>query len=75
MKKSKGSKNPSQRSRPAATTANRTVKRAAKPAKPRVIVRTTDRRSWIVLAITGFGALLLRYMRIVRGKGHRLGLI
>src|SRR5258706_16408935 len=32
--------------------------------RPVVVVRT-ERRSWMALAITGFGALLLRYFRTV----------
>jgi hypothetical protein len=36
-----------------------------------VIVTRTERRSWITLAITAFGALLLRYLKTVRERGVR----
>ena len=35
-----------------------------------VVVVRTERRSWITLAITGFGALLLRYLKMVRERGQ-----
>jgi hypothetical protein len=34
-----------------------------------VVVRT-ERRSWFTLAITGFGALLLRYFKTVRERAR-----
>jgi hypothetical protein len=34
-----------------------------------VVVRT-ERRSWLTIAITGFGALLLRYLKAVRERGR-----
>ena len=36
---------------------------------PGVLVVRTERRSWITLAITAFGALLLRYLKTVRERG------
>jgi hypothetical protein len=36
-----------------------------------VMVSRTDKRSWIILAITGFGALLLRYLRTVRERAFK----
>ena len=38
--------------------------------QPSVLVVRTERRSWITLAITGFGALLLRYLKTVRERGQ-----
>ena len=35
---------------------------------PAVLVIRTERRSWFTLAITGFGALLLRYLKTVRER-------
>ena len=35
---------------------------------PSVVVVRTERRSWITLAITGFGAILLRYLRTIRER-------
>jgi hypothetical protein len=37
-----------------------------------IIVSRTDKRSWITIAITGFGALLLRYLRTVRERALRI---
>ncbi len=45
--------------------------RAAR-ARRQVLVVRTDRRSWIMIAITAFGALLLRYLKIVRERGLQL---
>ena len=40
-----------------------------KDGKPgEVLVIRTGRRSWFTLAITGFGAVLLRYLKTVREK-------
>ena len=36
--------------------------------QPSVVVVRTERRSWMALAITGFGALLLRYFKTVRER-------
>ena len=36
--------------------------------KPETVVVRSDHRSWITIAITGFGALLLRYLRTVRER-------
>ena len=33
-----------------------------------MVVTRTERRSWMALAITGFGALLLRYFKTVRER-------
>jgi hypothetical protein len=38
------------------------------PEPPAMVVVRTERRSWFTLAITGFGALLLRYLRTVRER-------
>ncbi len=35
-----------------------------------VIVVRTEKRSWFALAITGFGALLLRYFKTVRQRAR-----
>jgi hypothetical protein len=37
-----------------------------------VTIVRTDRRSWIAIAITGFGAFILRYLRVVRERGRSL---
>jgi len=37
-------------------------------AKTATVVARVDKRSWFVLAITGFGAVLLRYLRHVRQR-------
>jgi hypothetical protein len=52
------------------------AKTCEKPNAPRppVLVIRTDRRSWLVLAISGFGAVLLRYLRVVRERGRTLRL-
>jgi hypothetical protein len=34
-----------------------------------VLVVRTEKRSWITLAITAFGAVLLRYLKTVRERG------
>ena len=34
-----------------------------------VVVRT-EKRSWFTVAITGFGALMLRYLKTVRERAH-----
>ena len=39
-------------------------------AEPQVVIVRTERRSWITLAITGFGALLVRYLKTVRERGQ-----
>ena len=44
------------------------------PDKATVVVVRTDKRSWLALAITGFGAFLLRYVRTVRERGKILRL-
>ena len=44
---------------------------AASKQEGSIVITRTDKRSWITLAITGFGALLLRYLRIVREKGFK----
>jgi hypothetical protein len=49
------------------TPATRTGPKADPPA---VVVVRTERRSWFTLAITGFGALLLRYLRTVRERAR-----
>ena len=36
--------------------------------QPPVVVIRTERRSWITIAITGFGALLVRYLKTVRQR-------
>jgi hypothetical protein len=36
--------------------------------EPPVVVVRTERRSWITIAITGFGALLVRYLKTVRQR-------
>lgn len=41
-----------------------------RPGQPATVVVRTERRSWITLVITGFGALLLRYLKTVRERGH-----
>ena len=46
-----------------------TTGQAAQQQAPMVLVRT-ERRSWMALAITGFGALLLRYFKTVRERGQ-----
>ena len=38
--------------------------------QPALVITRTERRSWVALAITGFGALLLRYFRTVRERGQ-----
>ncbi len=38
-----------------------------------MVVIQTDKRSWLALAFTGFGAVLLRYLRVVRQKGKLFG--
>ena len=38
---------------------------------PGVLVIRTERRSWITIAITAFGALLLRYLKTVRERGFQ----
>ncbi len=40
--------------------------------QPSLVVVRTERRSWFALAMTGFGALLLRYLKTVRERGLRL---
>ena len=47
----------------------------AQPQRPIVTVTRTEKRSWIGVAVTGFGALLVRYYRIVREHGSRFQLI
>ena len=37
-------------------------------AEPAVVIVRSERRSWITLAITGFGALLLRYLKTARER-------
>jgi hypothetical protein len=44
-----------------------TTRRGSGP--PSVVVVRTERRSWITIAITAFGALLLRYLKTVRERG------
>ena len=48
------------------------LEKASVPAKasdsPHTVVVRTERRSWITVAITGFGALLLRYLQTVRER-------
>ncbi len=36
--------------------------------QPSLLVVRTERRSWFTIAITGFGALLLRYLRTFRER-------
>jgi hypothetical protein len=36
-----------------------------------VTVSRTERRSWITIAITAFGALVLRYLKTVRERGRK----
>jgi hypothetical protein len=36
---------------------------------PQVLLVRSERRSWITIAITAFGALLLRYLKTVRERG------
>jgi hypothetical protein len=38
--------------------------------EPAMIVVRTERRSWLTIAITGFGALLLRYLKTVRERAR-----
>lgn len=46
------------------------VRAPRQPRYPRqVLVVRTDRRSWIMIAVTAFGALLLRYLKTVRERG------
>jgi hypothetical protein len=40
----------------------------ANPAQ--VVVVRTERRSWLTIAITSFGALLLRYLKTVRERAR-----
>jgi hypothetical protein len=35
---------------------------------PSVLIVRTERKSWFTIAITGFGALLLRYLKTVRER-------
>ena len=42
----------------------------AQPGEKSEIVIRTERRSWLTIAITGFGALLLRYLRTVRERAR-----
>ena len=37
-----------------------------------IVVVRTEKRSWLAIAITGFGALLLRYLRVVRERNRQL---
>ena len=37
-----------------------------------VVIVRTERRSWLTLAITGFGALLVRYLKTVRERGQKM---
>jgi hypothetical protein len=39
--------------------------------QPPVVVMRTERRSWFTLAITAFGAVLLRYLKTVRERGWK----
>ena len=36
--------------------------------KPEMLIVRSEHRSWITIAITAFGALLLRYLRTVRER-------
>ena len=42
-----------------------------KPDRPAsVVLVRSERRSWIALAVTAFGALLVRYFKSVRERSH-----
>jgi len=45
---------------------------AAKPEAGTIVLIRTEKRSWLALAITGFGAFLVRYIRTVRERGKIL---
>ena len=53
----------------------RDERRRAGKQPPALLVVRTEKRSWLVVAITGFGAVILRYLRIVRRDGSRLWLL
>ena len=38
------------------------------PSEPPFLVVRTERRSWITIVFTGFGALLLRYLKTIRER-------
>lgn len=40
--------------------------------RPDVVVIRTEKRSWLAVAITGFGAVILRYLRVVKEHGKTL---
>lgn len=67
MKKNKCPLVPRDRNEPCPLTPSTGSVRAGDP--PAVVVTRTERRSWMALAITGFGALLLRYFKTVRERG------
>ncbi len=46
----------------------RTGRSDSKPT-PTLVIRT-ERRSWITIAISAFGAVLLRYLKTVRERTH-----
>jgi hypothetical protein len=52
---------------PAQDISNIRVRRSS----PSLVIRT-ERRSWFILAITGFGALLLRYWKSIRERSEPL---
>jgi hypothetical protein len=49
-----------------------TNRKHGKPGQSEVVIVRTERRSWITLAITGFGALLLKYLKTVRERGRTI---
>ncbi len=55
---------------PLESTVTATADRRSAP--PSVVVVRSDRRSWITIAITAFGAVLLRYLRIMRERRNTL---
>jgi hypothetical protein len=49
------------------------LRQASKPnPPPALVIVRTERKSWFTIAITGFGAVLLRYFRVVRERGRSL---
>ena len=42
------------------------------PSPGSIVVSRTEKKSWLTLAITGFGALLLRYLKTVRERAWKV---
>jgi hypothetical protein len=50
------------------------VRGRERPGPPGTLIVRTERRSWLVLALTGLGAIFVRYLRIVHDHARKLRL-